>query len=151
MDWSAEITFALRRIAPHIRRTPTMPLAFAGLPLIESKLEHLQHTGTFKARGAFNSLLANTVPSAGITAASGGNHGAAVAFAAHSLGHKAQIFVPELAGPAKIALIKRTGADLTIVPGTYAEATGTAACALCAPGTFAGTTGATACANCPAG
>ena len=122
MDWSAEITFALRRIAPHIRRTPTMPLAFAGLPLIESKLEHLQHTGTFKARGAFNSLLANTVPSAGITAASGVNHGAAVAFAAHSLGHKAQIFVPELAGPAKIALIKRTGADLTIVPGTYAEA-----------------------------
>jgi threonine dehydratase len=89
---------------------------------IEMKLEHLQHTGSFKARGAFNSLLSEPVPEAGIVAASGGNHGAAVGYAAAQLGHKAAIFVPEIAGPSKISLIERTGADLRVVPGTYAEA-----------------------------
>lgn len=122
MDWSAEITYALRRITPHVRRTPVMRLSLPGLPEIEVKLEHLQHTGTFKARGAFNSLLAAEVPSAGIAAASGGNHGAAVGYAAHTLGHKTRIFVPEIAGPAKIALIQRTGADLVVVPGAYSDA-----------------------------
>lgn len=122
MDWSAEITYALRRITPHVRRTPVMRLSLPGLPEIEVKLEHLQHTGSFKARGAFNSLLATQVPAAGIAAASGGNHGAAVGYAAHTLGHKARIFVPEIAGPAKIALIQRTGADLVVVPGAYSDA-----------------------------
>lgn len=89
---------------------------------IELKLEQLQHTGTFKARGAFNTLLSKPVPEAGLVAASGGNHGAAVAFAAHRLGHRARIFVPEMAGPAKIALIRDSGADLTVVPGEYANA-----------------------------
>ncbi|MEY8840178.1 serine/threonine dehydratase, partial [Cribrihabitans sp. XS_ASV171] len=89
---------------------------------VEMKLEQLQHTGSFKARGAFNTLLASDVPDAGIVAASGGNHGAAAAFAARALGHKAQIFVPEMAGSAKIALIERTGATLTVVPGEYANA-----------------------------
>ena len=122
MDWSAEITYALRRITPHVRRTPVIRLSLTGLPEIEVKLEHLQHTGSFKARGAFNSLLAAQVPAAGIAAASGGNHGAAVGYAAHTLGHKARIYVPEIAGPAKIALIQRTGADLVVVPGAYSDA-----------------------------
>ena len=122
MDWSAEITYALRRITPHVRRTPVIRLSLTGLPEIEVKLEHLQHTGSFKARGAYNSLLAAQVPAAGIAAASGGNHGAAVGYAAHTLGHKARIFVPEIAGPAKIALIQRTGADLVVVPGAYSDA-----------------------------
>jgi threonine dehydratase len=89
---------------------------------VEVKLENTQVTGTFKARGAFNSLLAGPVPKAGIVAASGGNHGAAAAYAARTLGHPARIFVPELAGPAKIALIRSTGADLVVVPGLYTDA-----------------------------
>jgi threonine dehydratase len=86
------------------------------------KLEQFQHTGSYKARGAFNTLAASDVPEAGIVAASGGNHGAAVAYAARMLGYRARIFVPEIAGPAKIALIERSGADLTVVPGEYADA-----------------------------
>lgn len=123
MDWRNEIIAAADRIERYLRRTPTMSIGLNGLvSLIEVKLEHVQYTGTFKARGAFNSLLSAQVPSAGIVAASGGNHGAAVAFAAASLGLPAHIFVPELAGPTKIALIRRTGADLTVVPGAYADA-----------------------------
>jgi threonine dehydratase len=89
---------------------------------IALKLEQMQHTGSFKARGAFNTLLSLPVPKAGVVAASGGNHGAAVAFAARTLGHPARIFVPEFAGPAKIALIRQQGADLEVVPGLYADA-----------------------------
>ncbi len=93
---------------------PGAPVAF--------KLEHMQHTGSFKARGAFNTLLGARVPPAGLVAASGGNHGAAVAFAARSLGHPVRIYVPEMAGPAKIALIRDTGAELEVVPGAYSNA-----------------------------
>ena len=120
MDWTAEITAAAARIAPYVRRTPVMQASLAGLdhPL-QLKLEQTQHTGSFKARGAFNSLLSLPVQAAGVVAASGGNHGAAVAFAAHALGHRAKVFVPEFAGPAKIGLIRRSGADLTVVPGVY--------------------------------
>jgi len=89
---------------------------------VEMKFEQMQHTGSFKVRGAFNTMLASPAPAAGYVAASGGNHGAAVAYAASALGRKAQIFVPELAGPSKIGLIRSTGAGLTVVPGTYAEA-----------------------------
>ena len=123
MDWRSEIEAAAMRITGHARVTPTLTTSGFGLAApVEMKLEQLQHTGSFKARGAFNTLLAAPVPSAGLVAASGGNHGAAVGYAAAQLGHKAAIFVPELAGPAKIALIQRTGADLRVVPGTYAEA-----------------------------
>lgn len=123
MDWTAEITAAATRIAPHVVRTPVMQTALPGVvPQLLFKLEQLQHTGSFKARGAFNTLLAGPVPKAGVVAASGGNHGAAVAYAARRLGHPARIFVPEIAGPAKIDLIRRTGADLTVVPGQYADA-----------------------------
>lgn len=121
MDWVDRIEAAAARIAPHIVETPVMRSSAFGRG-IEMKLEQTQHTGSFKTRGAFNTLLASEVPRAGVVAASGGNHGAAVAHAAQQLGHRARIFVPEMAGPSKIALIERTGAELTVVPGEYANA-----------------------------
>ncbi|KAA0917590.1 threonine/serine dehydratase [Aquicoccus porphyridii] len=123
MNWKREIKAAGTRIEGHVLRTPV--LTWDGLGLadpIELKLEQMQHTGSFKARGAFNTLLSGPVPQAGLVAASGGNHGAAVAFAARALGHVAHIFVPEMAGPSKIALIRETGAQLTVVSGEYANA-----------------------------
>jgi threonine dehydratase len=120
-----DIVEASRRISGHVRRTPLMALeaeAF-GLPAaLMLKLELLQHSGSFKARGAFNNLLANKVPKSGVIAASGGNHGAAVAFAARSLGHRAEIFVPKLASAAKVARLRDYGADVTVIGETYAEA-----------------------------
>lgn len=123
MDWKTEIDAAAARIAGHVQITPVLETRGFGLPYtVEMKLEQTQHTGSFKARGAFNTLLGGPVPAAGLVAASGGNHGAAVAYAARALGHKAAIFVPEMAGPSKIGLIERIGADLTVVPGEYANA-----------------------------
>lgn len=123
MRWSDEIANAAGRIAGHVRRTPVV-CAEGLVPgrEVELKLEQLQHTGSFKARGAFNTLLSSDVPGAGVVAASGGNHGAAVAYVAKTLGIKAKVFVPEMAGPAKIALIERSGADLEVIPGAYANA-----------------------------
>jgi threonine dehydratase len=118
----SEIEEAARRIAGHVVETPVMVSRALGKEPLALKLEQTQVTGSFKARGAFNMLLSGPVPAAGVVAASGGNHGAAVAHAAVSLGHPARIFVPEIAGPAKIALIRATGAELTVVPGSYAEA-----------------------------
>ena len=86
------------------------------------KLEFLQHAGSFKARGAFNTLLSQPVPAAGVAAASGGNHGAAVAYAAKQLGVRARIFVPEISSPAKIAVIRSHGADVVIGGARYADA-----------------------------
>ena len=122
MDWQSEINLAALRIAPHLRVTPVLPLDLPAIGSVALKLEHLQHTGSFKARGAVNTLVAGPVPQAGVVAASGGNYGAAVAWAARRLGHAARIYVPELAGPAKIALIRSQGADLQVVPGLYADA-----------------------------
>lgn len=123
MDWKSGIAAAATRIAGHVRVTPVMMTADLGLDRpVDLKLEQMQHTGSFKTRGAFNTLLSSDVPDAGVVAASGGNHGAAVAFAARRLGHAATIFVPEIAGPAKIALIRETGADCRVVPGAYANA-----------------------------
>ena len=119
----AEIGVAYERIRERIHKTPIMHARDLGLDTpIEVKLENTQLTGSFKVRGAFNNLISREVPEAGVVAASGGNHGAAVAYAAKALGHPARIFVPELAGPSKIALIRSTGAELVVVPGTYAEA-----------------------------
>lgn len=119
----ADISAAADRISGHVRRTPVMTLDVPGVETpVALKLEHLQHTGSFKPRGAFNTLLSGPVPAAGVVAASGGNHGAAVGFAAQALGHPAQIFVPATSGPAKINLVRRTGADLTVVEGRYADA-----------------------------
>ncbi len=123
MDWKTEILAAVDRIDGHAQITPVMKSHALGLEHpVEMKLEHMQHTGSFKARGAFNTLLGMDVPAAGVVAASGGNHGAAAAYAAQTLGYPAKIFVPELAGPSKIALIRQTGADLSVVDGEYANA-----------------------------
>ncbi|KAA9006131.1 serine/threonine dehydratase [Histidinibacterium aquaticum] len=118
-----DIAAAARRIAPSVHRTPVMS-SDALLPgrSLELKLENTQKTGSFKVRGAFETLLSGTVPEAGVVAASGGNHGAAVAHAARALGHRAKIFVPEIAGPSKIALIEETGAELEVVGGAYSNA-----------------------------
>ncbi|ORE93728.1 threonine dehydratase [Stappia sp. 22II-S9-Z10] len=115
-----DILAAAERIGPHVRRTPVM--ALDGPALCEVKLEFLQATGSFKVRGAFNTLLSSVVPAAGVAAASGGNHGAAVAYAAHRLGHKAAIFVPTIASPAKVDVIRAAGAEVTLVGERYAEA-----------------------------
>jgi threonine dehydratase len=106
-----------RLIRPHIRRTPVIEAE--GLTL---KLELLQHSGSFKARGAFASLLTRDVPPAGVVAASGGNHGAAVAYAAHKLGKPARIYVPTVSSPAKIERIRSYGADLVVTGERYADA-----------------------------
>jgi len=99
-----------RLIRPYVRRTPSIVIeagdfGLAPAPLV-FKLEFLQHTGSFKPRGAFASLLSRTAPPAGVVAASGGNHGAAVAFAAMRLGVKATIFVPKVTSPAKLDRIR---------------------------------------------
>ncbi|MCZ7675166.1 MAG: threonine/serine dehydratase [Roseovarius sp.] len=123
MDWTAEIDAARVRINGYVRRTPVSEVTGFGLPdPVALKFEQMQVTGSFKARGAFNTLLSQPVPAAGLVAASGGNHGAAVAHAGAALGYRARVFVPEMAGPAKIGLIERLGADLTVVPGAYANA-----------------------------
>ena len=116
-----KISTAWGKILPHVVRTPVMQTDVFG-PSLALKLEHMQHTGSFKARGAMNSLLSMNVPKSGLVAASGGNHGAAVAWAAARLGYKARIYVPEIAGPAKINLIKNLGADLVVVTGAYSNA-----------------------------
>lgn len=120
------IRAAAGRIAPHIRRTPILEVDGGdfGLPdvRIVFKLELLQHAGSFKTRGAFNSLLTHDIPPVGVVAASGGNHGAAVAYAAMKLGHPATIFVPTVASPAKIAQIEGYGAKLEVGGERYSDA-----------------------------
>jgi threonine dehydratase len=121
----SDIRAARERIAPRIRHTPVLDLPPGELGHdgpVSLKLEFLQHAGSFKSRGAFNSLLSQPIPAAGVTAASGGNHGAAVAFAARELGVPARIFVPEIASAAKIALIRRCGAEIVIGGARYADA-----------------------------
>ena len=113
-------------IRSHIRRTPVMMVEGEdfGLPGVRCafKFEFLQHAGSFKSRGAFTHLLSREAPAAGVVAASGGNHGAAVAYAARRLGRRATIFVPQTASPAKLDQIRASGADLRLVGQTYAEA-----------------------------
>ncbi|HXZ47909.1 MAG TPA: threonine/serine dehydratase [Usitatibacter sp.] len=120
------IRAAAARIAPHVRCTPVIEVQGAdfGAPGVRLvfKLEFLQHAGSFKTRGAFNSLLSRELPAAGVAAASGGNHGAAVAYAAMRLGVPATIFVPEVASPAKIAQIREYGARLVVGGERYADA-----------------------------
>ncbi len=122
----AAIAAAHPRFAHLVRRTPVLQVAARDfgldLPPITFKLEFLQHTGSFKGRGAFANLTLREVPAAGVTAASGGNHGAAVAFAAQTLGHTARIFVPAISSPAKQALIRGFGAELVVGGERYDEA-----------------------------
>src|SRR5215472_4680736 len=120
-----EIQDAGRRIALHVRRTPVIALeerAFGIDAKIFFKLECLQHTGSFKPRGAFNCILSSSVPQAGVIAASGGNHGAAVAYAAQKLGHRAEIFVPAISPPNKVERLRQYGADVRVIGRDYAEA-----------------------------
>jgi threonine dehydratase len=113
-------------IRPYIRRTPVITVDGSefGAPAgpLTLKLELLQHSGVFKARGAFSNLLTREIPAAGVVAASGGNHGAAVAYAAMRLGKPAKIFVPGISSPAKIARIREYGGDLVVGGDDYAEA-----------------------------
>ncbi len=117
---------AYATIAPYIRRTPTVDVdgADIGVPgaRVTIKLELLQRAGSFKTRGAFCNLLTRTIPAAGVVAASGGNHGAAVAFAAMTLGVRAKIFVPTVSSPAKIDRIRSYGADLVVGGDRYSDA-----------------------------
>src|ERR1700730_6961579 len=116
-------------IRPYIRRTPVIDVDLSeldgsagALPEATLKLEQLQCAGSFKARGAFTNLLLRDVPPAGVVAASGGNHGVAVAYAAHRLGVAGQIFVPTVSAPAKIERIRQLGADLVVTGDRYADA-----------------------------
>ena len=113
------------RLAAHVRRTPTLMLGVDEVPgsgPVALKLEFLQHSGSFKARGAFNRLLTAMIPAAGVVAASGGNHGAAVAYAAQRLGHRATIFVPGATPGAKVARIRAYGAEIVQGGAAYADA-----------------------------
>jgi threonine dehydratase len=119
------IEAAAERITRRVRRTPTLRVEGSDIGLeapITFKLEFLQHTGSFKPRGAFNRMLGVSLPAAGVIAASGGNHGAAVAYAARALGAKAEIFVPATAPAAKVARIAGYGARVVQVGASYNEA-----------------------------
>ncbi|GAA4582679.1 threonine/serine dehydratase [Planotetraspora phitsanulokensis] len=117
-----DVERAAGRIAPHVRRTPLLQ-AESHLVL---KLESTQHSGSFKARGAFNRILAAgeaaALPAVGVIAASGGNHGLAVAYAARALGVRAEIFVPEVSAPVKVEGLRLLGAHVTQVGAIYSEA-----------------------------
>jgi threonine dehydratase len=121
-----QIADCYRLIRPYIRRTPVIEIdgcdfGLPGIPLT-LKLELLQHTGSFKPRGAFTNLLTRPVPAAGVVAASGGNHGIAVAYAAQRLGKPATIFIPSVASNAKRDRIRGYGAELVIAGDRYADA-----------------------------
>lgn len=121
-----QIIAAYELISPHIRRTPVIEVDardFALEPrVLTLKLELLQHAGSFKTRGAFAQLLMRKLPAPGVVAASGGNHGVAVAFAASKLGVPARIFVPSVASSAKQEQIRRLGAELIVAGERYADA-----------------------------
>lgn len=120
---AAEIAQTYELIRRYVRRTPLLPLEESVLgAAVTLKLEQTQRGGAFKARGAFANLLLRDVPPAGLVAASGGNHGVAVAFAAHELHVPATIFVPTISAPAKVAAIRALGADLHIGGDRYADA-----------------------------
>jgi threonine dehydratase len=122
---AAAVAAAHARIAGSVRRTPVLTLAPGELgpeASISLKLELVQHAGSFKTRGAFANLIGAAVPAAGVTAASGGNHGAAVAYAAGKLGLPARIFTPTIAAPAKLAAIRGFGAEVTVSGARYDDA-----------------------------
>ena len=117
---------AAARIASRVRRTPILEVDGADFGLggvrLAFKLEFLQHAGSFKTRGAFNNLLSREIPAAGVVAASGGNHGAAVAYAAMKRGVPATIFIPSVASAAKMEQIRGYGAKLEVVGERYDDA-----------------------------
>jgi threonine dehydratase len=120
------IAETLRLIRPHVRHTPVLSVDLADFGTASNpvalKLECLQHSGSFKVRGAFANLLTQPIPAVGVVAASGGNHGAAVAYAAMRLGVPATIFLPSVTSPSKIERIRNYGANLVISGERYADA-----------------------------
>jgi threonine dehydratase len=115
-----------RLIRPHVRHTPVLHIDMADFGAaprpVALKLECLQHSGSFKARGAFANLLTRSIPACGVVAASGGNHGAAVAYAAMRLGVPATIFLPSVTSPSKAERIRRYAANLVVAGERYADA-----------------------------
>ncbi|MFI7144983.1 serine/threonine dehydratase [Nonomuraea sp. NPDC050022] len=119
-----DVTSAAARIGGYVLRTPVLEIS----PGLFFKLEQLQHSGSFKVRGAFNRILsAGELPPSGVIAASGGNHGLAVAYAARALGVRAEIFVPEVTSPVKVAGLRRLGAEINQIGAIYSEAAEAAA------------------------
>src|SRR5580658_67933 len=122
----SQVSAIATRIAPYVRRTPTVWVDGADFALpgirLALKFEFIQHAGSFKARGAFCQMLTRPAPPAGVIAASGGNHGVAVAYAAMRLKIPATIFVPTVASPAKIEQIRAFGANLRVIGERYADA-----------------------------
>ncbi len=120
------ITSIYQSISGYIRKTPVIEADGADFGLsgrrMSFKLESLQHSGSFKARGAFANLLTRSVPQVGVVAASGGNHGTAVAYAAMKLGIRARIYLPGISSPAKVERIRSYGADLVVAGDLYADA-----------------------------
>jgi threonine dehydratase len=120
-----DVENAVERIAPYVRRTPVLDLepgVFTSDATLTLKLEFLQHTGSFKPRGAFNRMLTADIDATGVLAASGGNFGLAVAYAAQRLGHPAEIFVPSTSPEMKVERIRSFGATVHVIDGFYAEA-----------------------------
>ena len=128
-------------IRPFVRRTPLVRADGSDFGLLPGeltfKLEMLQHSGSFKARGAFANLLLREPPAIGVVAASGGNHGVAVAYAAHRLGVPATIFLPEITSPAKVERIRSYGAHLVIAGSRYADALAASEAHIAATGAMA--------------
>ena len=125
VDFKPLITEAYSNISPYIRETPKIvltPGTFGIDAHLTLKLELLQHAGSFKSRGAFNRILQNEITAAGVIAASGGNHGAAVAYAANQLGYRADIFVPTISAATKVQRIRDYGATVFIGGCDYFEA-----------------------------
>ena len=123
----ADIETAAQRIEPYIRRTPVLAIGASDMDLplaVQLKLELLQHAGSFKSRGAFSRVLAarSEIPDAGLVAASGGNHGAAVAFVAGQLGLRAEVFVPSTSPEMKRNRIAQLGASVHVIEGIYDDA-----------------------------
>jgi threonine dehydratase len=122
----ADVGAAAARVGGEVRRTPTLELDGdeVGAPGVRVvlKLELLQHTGSFKARGALNSVATLGAGGPGVAAASGGNHGAAVAWAAQRVDLRADVFVPESATPAKLRRIRDYGGELHLVDGDVGDA-----------------------------
>lgn len=121
----ADIEAASGRLSRYVRATPTIELEVGVLGItspLALKLEFLQVTGSFKARGAFNLLLSSEVPEAGVVAASGGNFGLAIAHAASVLGHRATVFVPSTSPATKIGTLSAYGADVQVIDGYYDDA-----------------------------
>lgn len=121
-----EVDRAATVIEPHVQSTPVVEIRAADLGIdadveIVLKLEYLQRSGSFKGRGATHFVATQEIGPAGLVAASGGNHGAAVAWAAQRFGHPCHIFVPTISAPAKVDRLRQFGAEVHQVGDVYAE------------------------------